>query len=352
MQFINRKMDRYDKMGGDFDMQAGGFSELIGNEQIKEHFLHAISSGKVSHCYVISGEDGLGKMTAAKAFAQTLECQAEPANRPCGVCHSCTQFLSGNHPDVIFPGHEKPTVIGVDDVRTQIIGDIQIKPYCSPYKIYIVDEAQKLSVQAQNALLKTIEEPPAYGIILLLTTNAAAMLETILSRSIVLNMKPVESEAFTSYMREKGVDEDKIPTLEKFSQGNIGKGLKLAQSDDFISMIQTIMLLLKTASKMPFSELLESIAKLEEYKLSIKDCFGFMQMWYRDILIFKATRDPNLLIFAEEYSAINKVAQTCGYNEINRILEAINTASARLDANVNFQLTLELLWLTIRECQK
>lgn len=129
-------------------------------------------------------------------------------------------------------------------------------------------------------------------------------------------MKPVESEAFTSYMREKGVDEDKIPTLEKFSQGNIGKGLKLAQSDDFISMIQTIMLLLKTASKMPFSELLESIAKLEEYKLSIKDCFGFMQMWYRDILIFKATRDPNLLIFAEEYSAINKVAQTCGYNEI------------------------------------
>ena len=229
MQFINRKMDRYDKMGGDFDMHAGGFSELIGNEQIKEHFLHAISSGKVSHCYVISGEDGLGKMTAAKAFAQTLECQAEPANRPCGVCHSCTQFLSGNHPDVIFPGHEKPTVIGVDDVRTQIIGDIQIKPYCSPYKIYIVDEAQKLSVQAQNALLKTIEEPPAYGIILLLTTNAAAMLETILSRSIVLNMKPVESEAFTSYMREKGVDEDKIPTLEKFSQGNIGKGLILFQ---------------------------------------------------------------------------------------------------------------------------
>ena len=96
MQFINRKMDRYDKMGGDFDMRTGGFSELIGNEQIKEHFLHAISSGKVSHCYVISGEDGLGKMTAAKAFAQTLECQAEPANRPCGVCHSCTQFLSGN----------------------------------------------------------------------------------------------------------------------------------------------------------------------------------------------------------------------------------------------------------------
>ena len=106
------------------------------------------------------------------------------------------------------------------------------------------------------------------------------------------------------------------PTLEKFSQGNIGKGL-LGTVDDFISMIQTIMLLLKTASKMPFSELLESIAKLEEYKLSIKDCFGFMQMWYRDILIFKATRDPNLLIFEEEYSAINKAAGDTWLYEIN-----------------------------------
>ena len=327
------------------------FKDILGHEGIIAHLQNAVSMDKISHSYIMSGEDGLGKSMLADAFAKTLQCE-EGGITPCGKCRSCIQAESGNQPDIIHVTHEKPNSIGVDDVREQLVDDIVIKPYSSKYKIYIIDEAEKLTVQAQNAILKTIEEPPAYGIILLLTTNAASMLETILSRSIVLNMKPVESEAFTSYMREKGVDEDKIPTLEKFSQGNIGKGLKLAQSDDFISMIQTIMLLLKTASKMPFSELLESIAKLEEYKLSIKDCFGFMQMWYRDILIFKATRDPNLLIFAEEYSAINKVAQTCGYNEINRILEAINTASARLDANVNFQLTLELLWLTIRECQK
>ena len=328
-----------------------GFHDIIGHDDIIRHLKNAIETGKVSHSYIFTGEPGSGKKLLAGTFAAALQCESGESE-PCMTCDSCKKVIGKNHPDIITVTHEKPGSISIDEVRDQVVHDVDIKPYCSPYKIYIVDEAQKLSVQAQNALLKTIEEPPAYGIILLLTTNAASMLETILSRSIVLNMKPVESEAFTSYMREKGVDEDKIPTLEKFSQGNIGKGLKLAQSDDFISMIQTIMLLLKTASKMPFSELLESIAKLEEYKLSIKDCFGFMQMWYRDILIFKATRDPNLLIFAEEYSAINKVAQTCGYNEINRILEAINTASARLDANVNFQLTLELLWLTIRECQK
>lgn len=326
----------------------GGFSSIMGNEQIKEHFQHAISSGKISHCYILNGEDGIGKRMMADAFAQTLLCRNE--NPPCGSCHSCVRFLSGNHPDIIYPGHEKPTVIGVDDVRERIIGDMQIKPYDSPYKIYILDEAEKLSVQAQNALLKTIEEPPAYGIILMLTTNASGMLETIRSRSIILNMKPVDQESFCSVLRSRGVDEDKLQTLEKFAQGNIGKGLKLAQSEYFSDMIGQIMYLLKSSSRMAFSELLQCITELENYKLDIKDCFGFMQSWFRDVLIFKATADPNLLIFREEYAAISKLAQNCGYNEINRVLEAIMTASSRLDANVNFQLTLELLWMTIREC--
>lgn len=328
------------------------FRDILGNEQIKEHFLHAIESGKLSHCYILSGEDGIGKKSLAQAFAQTLLCQSEGKDKPCGVCHSCIQIESGNHPDIVYPVHEKPSVIGVDDVREQIVGDMQIRPYSSPYKIYIVDEAEKLSIQAQNALLKTIEEPPSYGIIMMLTTNAAAMLDTILSRSIVLNVKPVEKEDFIAYMRAHGIEESRIDTLEKFSQGNIGKGLKLAESEHFTDMIRMLMHLLKNVGTIPYSELLECITELEEYRLSIKDCFGFMQMWYRDVLILKATADPNLLIFSDEVGVISKFAQKCGYEDINHILEAIDTAISRLDANVNYQLTLELLWLTIRDCQK
>ena len=178
------------------------FKDILGHEQIKEHFQNAAAIGKVSHAYILSGEAGMGKKTLANAFAMTLLCEEE-GKEPCMHCHACKQVLSGNHPDLIYVTHEKPASMGVDDIREQINDTIMVRPYSSQYKIYIVDEAQKLSVQAQNALLKTIEEPPAYGIILLLTTNAASMLETILSRSIVLNMKPVESEAFTSYMREK-----------------------------------------------------------------------------------------------------------------------------------------------------
>lgn len=329
----------------------GSFKNILGNENIKEHFLHAISSGHISHCYILNGEDGLGKRMIAEAFAQTLLCESDAKERPCGHCPSCLKAESGNHPDIIYASHSKPTVIGVDDVRDQIVGDIQIKPYSSEYKIYIIDEAEKLSAQAQNALLKTIEEPPAYGIIIMLTTNAAGMLETIRSRSIILDVKPVSEEEFKACMAANGVEAEKIDTLEKFAQGNIGKGLKLAQSEHFIQMVQLIMRILKNIGSMSLTELLENIAQLEEYKLDIKDCFGFMLMWYRDVLLLKATADPNLLIFKDEISAISRIAQKCGYEQINHIIEAIETASVRIDANVSYQTVLELLLINIKDNQ-
>ena len=159
------------------------FKDILGHEQIKEHFQNAAATGKVSHAYILSGEEGMGKKTLANAFAMTLLCE-EGGREPCMQCHACKQVLSGNHPDLIYVTHEKPASMGVDDIREQINDTIMVRPYSSQYKIYIVDEAQKMTVQAQNALLKTIEEPPAYAVIMLLTTDhsftvCAAETETI-----------------------------------------------------------------------------------------------------------------------------------------------------------------------------
>ena len=187
--------------------------------------------------------------------------------------------MSGNHPDLIYVTHEKPASIGVDDVRRQINDTIQVKPYSSAHKIYIVDEAEKMTVQAQNALLKTIEEPPAYAVILLLTTNAEAFLPTILSRCVQLKLKPLK-------------DGD---------------------------------------------------------KLDIHQCLDFMQMWYRDVLMYKTTKDINLLIFKDEFSTVNAMSTVSGYEGLERILTAIDKARIRLDANVNMELVMELLLLTMKE---
>ena len=168
-----------------------GFQDIIGQEQICEHLQTALKLQKVSHAYIINGERNSGKKFIARIFAIALQCTGE-GEKPCQVCRSCRQALSENHPDMIRITHEKPNSISVDDIREQINDTIMVRPYSSQYKIYIVDEAQKMTVQAQNALLKTIEEPPAYAVIMLLTTNPDAFLQTILSRCVQLKLKPLK----------------------------------------------------------------------------------------------------------------------------------------------------------------
>ena len=198
------------------------FKDIVGHEQIIEHLQNAITMDKVSHAYILNGPDKSGKMMIAEAFAQTLQCEAvnkkleELAGEteserienkftaePCMECHSCKQAAGKNQPDIIYVSHEKPNTISVDDIRTQLNNDIVIKPYSSKHKIYIVDEAEKMNQQAQNALLKTIEEPPAYAVILLLTINAESFLPTILSRCVTLNLKAVPDEKIKKFLHQK-----------------------------------------------------------------------------------------------------------------------------------------------------
>ena len=175
-----------------------GFKDVIGHAHLIEHLQSAISMGKVSHAYIFDGEKGSGKNFLADIFAAALQCENSEIE-PCGSCTSCKQAEGRNHPDIIRITHEKPNTISVDDIRQQLCGDIMIKPYKGPYKIYIVDEAEKLNVQAQNALLKTIEEPPAYAVIMLLTTNAESFLPTILSRCVTLHCKPVKDSMVPNF---------------------------------------------------------------------------------------------------------------------------------------------------------
>ena len=167
-----------------------GFQKVVGHQEIITHLQNAISMNKVSHAYLFGGESGSGKKMMASLFAMTLQCEKHGVE-PCMECPSCKKAQSQNHPDIIYVKHEKPNTISIDEIREQLINDVMIKPYSSPYKIYIIDEAQKLTLQAQNALLKTIEEPPAYAVVMLLADNPDALLPTISSRCVQLNLKPV-----------------------------------------------------------------------------------------------------------------------------------------------------------------
>lgn len=326
-----------------------GFQDILGNEQIKEHFLKAIKTKKLSHAYILTGEAGMGRKTLAKAFAMTLQCEATDLE-PCHNCTSCKQFLTDNHPDIIYVNHEKPNSIGVDDIRSQINNDISIKPYSREYKIYIVDEAEKMTVQAQNALLKTIEEPPSYAVLILLTTNSEAFLPTILSRCVTLKLKPLYDEVIKEYLVEKvGIEEDRADICTAFARGNLGKAISLASSEEFMELRNLCLRLLSNVKELDISELMEYIQRMKDHPMGIDAFLDFIQFWYRDILMFKATKDMNLLIFKDEYLTVKKIVQTSSFHGLELIIESIDKAKKRLRANVNFELAMELMLLTMKE---
>ena len=330
------------------------FADIIGQEQIKEHLQNALKTNKVSHAYILNGEKNSGKEFIAKIFSFFFQCEKTGISlgmaEPCGECHSCIQMAGKNQPDVIYVTHEKPGSIGVEDIRSQINGDVAIKPYSSPRKVYIINEGEKMTVQAQNALLKTLEEPPEYTVILILTTNMESLLPTILSRCVALNMKPVRDSQVKKFLMETmRIPDYKADICVAFARGNVGKAKMLASSEEFDNVKEEAVTLLKYINEMEISEIVAAIKKINEYKLDVNDYFDILAIWYRDVLLFKATNDANHLIFREEIQYIRRVADRSTYEGIETVINALEKSKQRLKANVNFDLTMELLLLTIKE---
>lgn len=324
------------------------FSEIVGHEQIKEHMQAAIRDKKPFHAYLFQGEEGVGKEALARTFAAGLQCQSESADKPCKECVSCRQMESGNQPDVIWVTREKAS-LGVDEIREQLCNTMDIKPFSSPYKIYLVPEAEKMTEAAQNALLKTIEEPPEYGIVILMTSNISALLPTIQSRCLTMEFRPLSTAVVESYVKEHcQVPDYQARASAAFAQGNLGKAMRYAKSEDFIERKDHIISLLRHVEQMDLPEMLAVIKDLGTRKDEVRDYIDLMVLWYRDVLLFKATKDINQLLFQDEASYISREASHRSYEKIEEILQAFEKAKVRLRANVNFDITMELMLLTLK----
>lgn len=324
------------------------FSEIVGHEQIKEHMQAAIRDKKPFHAYLFQGEEGVGKEALARTFAAGLQCQSESTDKPCKECVSCRQMESGNQPDVIWVTREKAS-LGVDEIREQLCNTMDIKPFSSPYKIYLVPEAEKMTEVAQNALLKTIEEPPEYGIVILMTSNISALLPTIQSRCLTMEFRPLSTAVVESFVKEHcQVPDYQARASAAFAQGNLGKAMRYAKSEDFIERKDHIISLLRHVEQMDLSEMLAVIKDLGTRKDEVRDYIDLMVLWYRDVLLFKATKDINQLLFQDEASYISREASHRSYEKIEEILQAFEKAKVRLRANVNFDITMELMLLTLK----
>ncbi len=326
-----------------------GYSRLIGHEDAVEKLVSAVKNNRVSHAWIFQGEPGSGRKMCAQLFAMALQCETQSGS-PCMQCPSCRKALHGNHPDILTVTPEKGGTLSVEDIRRQLAADVSVRPYESRYKIYIVPEADRMTVQAQNAMLKTLEEPPAYCVILLLAEGTDAFLPTISSRCISLTLRPVRTGLVRRYLEEQyGLDRERAGLFAAFARGSIGRAKALAEDEDYTDRMQTCIEYLKHSRQADGAEQLAFVRKLAQDSAGIGFALELFSMWFRDVALMKAAEDAEQLIFAGEEQAIRTRAAKSSFEGLGRIFRALDSVQKRLKANVNTELTLQVLLETVRE---
>lgn len=315
--------------------------QIIGQQGVVRHLENALSDGKISQAYLITGEEGMGKKTIARAFAAALLCEdrKQGSYLSCGRCRSCHQIETDNHPDLKVIAHEKPQIISVDEIRSQVVSDVDIRPYQNGRKVYIIPDAQLMNEQAQNALLKTLEEPPDYAVIILLSTNENMMLSTIKSRCIRLPLSPLPEETIKEALRtDYHIPDYRADQIVRFARGNLGKSVEMAQEDDFLNDLHKAGEMMSQVVRRPSYEWSEYIELLTEDKSRYDFYLGLFIDYYRDILLLKAGGDPRRLMFFDEEDTIREEAGGYGFPGLLECEQALFLAQKRLKENVKPEL--------------
>ncbi|MBR1736142.1 MAG: DNA polymerase III subunit delta [Firmicutes bacterium] len=329
------------------------YRNIIGNENLKKNLRSAALFSRPSHSYIFNAPDGMGKHTAAITFAKSLECEnITQSGEPCGKCLSCIGVESDNNPDIIFVSASKKTV-GVDDIREKIIKKAGIKNFKYRYKIFIIENADTMTVPAQNALLKTIEEPPENCIFLMLAENYERFLPTVLSRCVLVKLMPIGDTVISSYLRNKcGIDASRADICASFARGNLGKALQLADSQEFISSREYVISLIFELNKADLIGMYETADKFEENKDKTEVYLDMMYLFYRDVLMYKNFGNDSFVTEKDKMTQIRMAADLYDKKDLFRILDAISSAMTSLTQNVNYKMTIENMIFKIKEKRK
>lgn len=325
------------------------FEEIRGNTPLVEQLRRSAASGRSSHAYLFLGGAGAGKRLIANTFAKALQCEGE--KRPCDSCKSCHAFNHGNHPDVIyFQPLKNGKTYTIEDVREQLLETVDLKPFQYEKKIYIIEKADTLNIQSQNALLKTLEEPPAHVVFLLLAERAETFLPTILSRVVVMKIRPLSAETIADYLMQAGHLAEESHILSAYAQGRIGQALELVEDEGFREMRQDILGKLEALSSMSEGDAYLLAKDLEGYKNDLR-FLDIMELWYRDLLTAKSLREEGYLIQRDKKDAIFRAAKEPAAL-LAKKAAAVRTARMRLAQNANFRLTMEVMLMDLKETGK
>lgn len=313
-----------------------GFNEFWGNEHIKLSLKKILKDKRISNSYVFEGISGVGKRFCADIFARALVCEdAGSEDVPCDSCSGCKKAQSKNHPDIIrVTRNNDKQSIGVDEVREQILDEIYLKPYLAKRRVFIIGEGDILTPEAQNALLKVLEEPPSYATFIICVTKQDALLSTVLSRSFVFSFFPLSSDEIYAYLESRFSGKDKIRLASKISNGSIGNAIKFMSDENeeklFLNSIEHLLNLKrdgaytrKTADFIIQEK--ENIDKVTEFMLTfLRDC------------IFLASGAENQIMYDNSISKMRVFTENIDKKALVSAFDRLFDLKIRMKQKLNF----------------
>ncbi len=286
------------------------FEELIGNDEVKHILNNAIINGRVLHSYMFIGTRGIGKYLFAKEFARKILCMSDQNN--CNECKSCIEFESNNHPDY-YEIEPQDGSIKIEQIR-QMQERILEKPIVSSKKIYIIKDSDKMTIEAGNCLLKTLEEPPKHLVIILVAENESMILNTIRSRCTKISFNPIPNEIILKYLKKNYGIENVSENIFSLFNGSIGNAIDYIDKKEMYEEVEKVF---SNIEKTNILDVLNKLECLHSNKENIYDVLDYINV----LLIKKAKENYKYL------SYINKVEET----------------KKRLRANSNYDMCMDNL---------
>ncbi len=322
------------------------YDKIVKNQTLLNNINSIVKNNKLTNSYIIQGLEGSGKTLIAKYFAKALLCENFD-NNVCNTCKSCLNFDNNNLPDVLYITSKKKT-LSIEEVRNKILDTAIVKPRTQKYKIYII-ESNEITIQAQNSLLKTIEQPPEYAIFIFMTSKIDLILPTIISRCTLFKTEYIEKELVYNFLKSNysNLEEHNILCGANFETGSIGQALKISNNNDFESIRYDILQIINNLNNATILDCVNMAKSCDKYKNNSDLFFKILINLYRDLLIYKSKNNKELVNQKEIFEDIQNVS--CNINlakisqNFNHIFKAINFSNM----NNSFQLNLETLFIKL-----
>ena len=328
-----------------------GFPQIIGHEPQKEFLRNSVRKNRISHAYLFSGPEGVGKKLVAIGFAKLINCSEDGTENLDCECTSCVKTEKGLNPDVLVFGYPGEKTIKVDHVRQDIERLIHLAPYENPYKVFIIDGAQRMNFNAQNAFLKTLEEPPPNSVIILITTLADLLMPTIRSRCQSVVFQPLETGQVKSFLEKENPGNDNSELVSRISGGSISRALN-TDEDYLRKRTEYIGCVMAVDRRKPLT-LFDSVERIQKDIKNggpeeLKTVFDIFSTWLRDSVIMKTSGEKEEIV---NNDLIEQLSEYSGKREVSELLgkfAALEETMTRIsENNANVEVSLENLLLRL-----